>query len=722
MLHIILCILIFTVGSAVQHHLTGIVTDHQGKPIMSAAVTLTDQHTGVYTDADGSFSLNAKNLPATLRVSMLGYQSRTITVANSVPIRIQLTDSVAFGQTLLVQADRVRKFRPLQRQILQEDIQTAAATTVADVLQSEIGVSFNANQQIMLQGLDPEYTLVIIDGIPVLAGNDDPISFDEIAAGDVQEIEIIRGPSSFIYGRGAVGGVVNISTRHGNQTSDYLRLSAADPTDFQLSGKFHFDISGVNSSTLLSARTFQNPFTTRAESHIQANVRGNTSIGERTVVNAILGMTLQTNEAESSLDNTKHTIRTGLNVNYQPGNGHQLEFKPLFTRSESTFDGSISTQNLIQFDGHYDVEIDSRFRLFTGINLLSESYRNNFLDAFADSQEGAAAFAAFDWRILNGGFTLDWLVGTRADYHSEYAPAFSPKTAVSGTFGDISFRAEIGQSFKSPTFSEMFSSFGNVTYDVIGANLVQNVAQRIDRDVNYLVDPSSLGQLNPENGVSGSVSAIYRLGKSGWTISSAYSFTNLKNYIELVHVANFLDDRGSNHKIFSYRNVSELETRTSDVQVSYVNSSGWRFNAGYQYLDAVNVDDIRRIEQGEVLTRYGNVVQLDDYGGLFNRSRHQLKSSVIKQFSKWPLMIRLSATYRSPYGNRNKENGNFILDAQSEYEDGFTLFDAALTYDVSASLQFQFRAANMGNVINEDLNISGQKFQLNISYSFNKKG
>ena len=59
--------------------------------------------------------------------------------------------------------------------------------------------------------------LFLIDGNPLLTGNMGQIPWDLIPMENIEEIEIIKGAASAIYGSSALNGVVNIKTKSANQ-------------------------------------------------------------------------------------------------------------------------------------------------------------------------------------------------------------------------------------------------------------------------------------------------------------------------------------------------------------------------------------------------------------------------------------------------------------------------------------------------------------------------
>ena len=73
------------------------------------------------------------------------------------------------------------------------------------------------------RGAKPNFTLVLLDGVKA----NDPTNtrggsydFSTLDLNDIERIEFVRGPASAIYGSDAVGGVINIITRHGSATPE----------------------------------------------------------------------------------------------------------------------------------------------------------------------------------------------------------------------------------------------------------------------------------------------------------------------------------------------------------------------------------------------------------------------------------------------------------------------------------------------------------------------
>lgn len=99
-------------------------------------------------------------------------------------------------------------------------LRSLGVTQVLDALRLMPGLdvaqtgSFGGNTSLFLRGGESDYVKVLVDGVPI---NDPGGAFDfaNLTTDNIERIEMVRGPSSVLYGSDAVSGVVQIFTRRG---------------------------------------------------------------------------------------------------------------------------------------------------------------------------------------------------------------------------------------------------------------------------------------------------------------------------------------------------------------------------------------------------------------------------------------------------------------------------------------------------------------------------
>ena len=107
--------------------------------------------------------------------------------------------------------------------ITRKDIEKYQATDVAEVLRRVPGVNIvNSGgvgkvTSVFLRGTNSSHVLVLVDGIKIGSATVGSVAFQHIPLEQVERIEIVRGPRSSLYGSEAIGGVIQIFTRKGNE-------------------------------------------------------------------------------------------------------------------------------------------------------------------------------------------------------------------------------------------------------------------------------------------------------------------------------------------------------------------------------------------------------------------------------------------------------------------------------------------------------------------------
>jgi len=104
-----------------------------------------------------------------------------------------------------------------------DEIRRAGANSVAELLQRQPGVEIVQNggpggtSGVLLRGANAAQTLVLVDGLRIASASSGAAALEAIPLDQIEHIEILRGPSSSLYGADAIGGVVQIFTRGATQ-------------------------------------------------------------------------------------------------------------------------------------------------------------------------------------------------------------------------------------------------------------------------------------------------------------------------------------------------------------------------------------------------------------------------------------------------------------------------------------------------------------------------
>jgi vitamin B12 transporter len=176
-------------------------------------------------------------------------------------------DAPADVETVVVTAERAE--RPLEETapaitvLTRQDLERRQVVVVSDALAQTPGVSVNRNggqgsaTSVRIRGAEADQTAVLIDGVklndPAAPGGG--FDFGNLLTGDLERIEVLRGPQSVLWGSQAIGGVVNLLTaRPGAGPSGRLAAEAGSLDTGYLRGAFGY--GGDRAALRLSAGVF----------------------------------------------------------------------------------------------------------------------------------------------------------------------------------------------------------------------------------------------------------------------------------------------------------------------------------------------------------------------------------------------------------------------------------------------------------------------------------
>ena len=222
----------------------GVVTDEDGEPLIGATVSVKGGTSGVVTNANGTFTINA-NQGDILLVSYVGFRTQEVLIGDQSNITVQLTLSSNILDDVVVVAYGTQKKSDVTGAIGgvdENEFNRGVVTNPGQLLQGKIaGVNVanvsgepGAAQNVIIRGIGSLRSgttpLYVIDGFVLdntstgVASN--PLNF--INPADIESIDVLKDASAAaIYGARAANGVIVITTKKGKEGKSEVNLSAS---------------------------------------------------------------------------------------------------------------------------------------------------------------------------------------------------------------------------------------------------------------------------------------------------------------------------------------------------------------------------------------------------------------------------------------------------------------------------------------------------------------
>ncbi len=211
----------------VVQRVQGTVTDEKGLPLPGVSVKLKGTNTGIVTDVNGKYLLNAVDGNGTLVFSFIGYVTQEVAINNREQINIRMTESpkalnevVVVGYGTQKRSDLTGAVGSVGARQLQERPQTNLEQELAGKI-AGVNVSTNSGApggatKIRIRGYSSINTntdpLYVVDGVVWTEGG------NAINPNDVETIDVLKDASSTaIYGTRGANGVILITTKRGRK-------------------------------------------------------------------------------------------------------------------------------------------------------------------------------------------------------------------------------------------------------------------------------------------------------------------------------------------------------------------------------------------------------------------------------------------------------------------------------------------------------------------------
>jgi outer membrane receptor for ferrienterochelin and colicins len=479
--------------------------------------------------------------------------------------------------------------------ISSDDLDKTGASNVAEALDKssvvKVSPASGHSPGIEMQGFDSEHVLILINGQRVNGRVNGAIDLRRINTSNIQQIEIVQGPSSALYGSDALGGVVNIitsdeifetniSARVSSQGSAELAIQSGHQVTNNLSINGSVTTARTASYDLDDEKTGNNgPETDRYALDVNAkwevdNFAVNASVFHQYQDRLFESSTTGGGEVDviNVIEESRVSIRPSTTLGDLSIEG-QLAYARYFDQYvqdvHNTADGDAderTTDQLITLSIQASLPVGQRHSLTAGVENHYESLSSERLaDDSGRSRTGVYAQDRIDDFIVNN---LQAAIGARYDGDTQFGGKATPKISLSYQLNrQLQLLVGAGTGYRAPDFKQLYLLFTNAS-------------------AGYVVEGNP--DLVPEETESVNIGLGYKSGS--WDVQTNAYYHDVENLIETVEVA---ADTG---RRFTYENVSRAQIMGIDSSLGMIVNDELNVSLFYNYLDSENK------ETGEALS------------------------------------------------------------------------------------------------------------------------
>ena len=508
-----------------QVMISGTISDGNGSPVAFANIGIPETGTGTYSDDQGNFQIEVGNKEAVIEVSAIGFfrLSSPLNELAGFPSHIDITlrESQLELNQVVVTGNMKQTFlkeSPVKVEVLTSSfLKKTPSNNIIEAIQTVNGVQEQVNcgvcgtNDIHINGMEGPYTLMLIDGMPIMSSLASVYGFNGIPTAMVDRIEIIKGPSSTLYGTEAVGGVINILTKSpefaprlmvNTYLSSHLEwnldlgssLRINDKVDMSLGintyyNQYRFDENNDNFTDIpLNKRlTIYNKWVIRREDF------ETTSFAFRYYTEDRFGSTMQWQQKDRGSNSVYgESIRTN---RFEFIGSYQVPIRalPLKINYSLTWhdqdsyygDSNYGAEQFVFFSNFtWDREI-GRHDLLAGATLRNSIYRDNTPAQTDDNRWTPGVFFQDEWDFTKSSTLLS---GIRFDFHDSHGVIISPRINYKQMLGQYtSLRVNLGTGFRRVNlFTEDHAALTGSREVIIANELQPESSYNINLNLNHI--------------------------------------------------------------------------------------------------------------------------------------------------------------------------------------------------------------------------------------------
>jgi vitamin B12 transporter len=376
--------------------------------------------------------------------------------------------------------------------ISQKELEQNQGRSVAEIINTKSGIEINGsrsyagqNLSTFVRGGNNRQVLVIIDGIQVSDPSGISAEYDLrlLNAAQIENIEILKGAASTLYGNSAATAVINITTKKATQEGLVLDVISSFGTN-QTEADQNYNISDFSSTFNITAKHGKlsvlasggHQFTDGlsaaigTEPDVVSRIDGTIKVGYQFSEHFDVNASAFYNKLNSDYDNgfpiedadfyfTSEQSRFGLSSAYRYENGSinvHTAFNQITRAFESSFPATYDSQSYV-LDVFNKYTFSENIHTIVGFNyidsktLFSEDYSSNTIDPYINA-------------VYVGEQGINVNAGVRLNNHSEYGSNFiyniNPSYRIRINDGYLKFMGSYATSYIAPNLSQLYGPFG----------------------------------------------------------------------------------------------------------------------------------------------------------------------------------------------------------------------------------------------------------------------
>lgn len=490
----LLCIVLICISLSCysQNIFKAIIRNKVNEPLPGATVSWKAGNALSVADSSGSFFFeNIPNGKQTFSVTHVGYEEISVhiifpLVADSTLIIVLEEEEDEHEEEVRITTTRISRTignTPTRVEVISGEELTEKGNMkpgeIRMLLSESTGIqtqqtsATSYNYSIRIQGLDGRYTQLLRDGYPLYSGFSGGLSIMQIAPLDLQQVEVIKGSASTLYGGGAIAGLVNLvsKTPGENRELNFL-VNATSAGGLDLSG-FYSERYGKAGLTVFASRNSSAPYDpadiglTAIPKFTRYNVNPRLFLyGKNTT--ADFGISYITEDRiGGNIDyiknggtgyfeeNNTNRATTQIGIAHKTGERSVIHLKNSYTRFKRDIKIPTYRFDALQQSSFTELTWNAgkeNFQWVAGANLLTDDLEEEprSMDALRDYHfKTYGIFLQNAW-TASENFTLE--TGLRGDYVNEYGFELLPRiSAMFKISSKFTSRIGGGYGYKTPT-------------------------------------------------------------------------------------------------------------------------------------------------------------------------------------------------------------------------------------------------------------------------------